>query len=94
MAVVATVGGARKPPAVRGGVSRAVSERSDPGIGGESMDLVYGYPTFSVFVVHFRTHNIIGSVSVIASGDDSASYAELLAEGLVQRLNESLKPAG
>ena len=71
-----------------------MSERPDPGIGSESMDLVYGYPTFSVFVVNFRARNIVGSVSVIASGDGTANYAELLAEGLVRGLDEALQPAG
>jgi hypothetical protein len=84
----------RNPPADPAGFTPEVSERPAPGIGGQSIDLVYGYPTFSVFVVNFRAHNIIGSVTVIASGDDTANYAELLAEDLVRRLDESLKPAG
>lgn len=93
-AFAAQAGEARNPAADTGGFRPAVSERSDPGIGSESIDLVYGYPTFSVFVVHFRARNTIGSVTVIASGDGAASYAELLAEDLVRRLDEALKPGG
>jgi hypothetical protein len=84
----------RNPPADTAGFTPEVSERPAPGIGGQSIDLVYGYPTFSVFVVNFRAHNIIGSVTVIASGDGTANYAESLAEDLVRRLDEALKPAG
>ncbi len=93
-AFAAQAGEARNPPADTGGFSPSVSERPDPGIGSESTDLVYGYPTFSVFFVNFRARNIIGSISVIASGDATANYAEMLAESLVRRLDEALAPAG
>ena len=84
---------ARNPPAdPSSGLKPTVNERSGSTIGDESVDLVYPYPTFNVLVISFRMRNVIGTVSVIASGKTD-DYAEVMATAMVERLGQTLQPA-
>jgi len=84
---------ARNPPAdPSSGSKPTVNERSGPTIGDERIDLVYPYPTFNVLVISFRMRNVIGTVSVIASGETD-DYAEVMATAMVELLGQALQPA-
>jgi hypothetical protein len=86
---------ARNPPTnPAAGFTLEVSERPGPNIGTESIDIVYHYPTFNMFAVSFRAGNVIGSVSVVASGgDDTVDYAEVLAVAFMERIDDVLEVA-
>ena len=83
---------ARNPAADPQGFTPTVTERPQPEVGNEGVDLVYHYPTFNVFVLIFRQRNVLASLSVVASGSDTADYVEVLAESLARRLDQTLKP--
>jgi len=77
------------------GFAPGVDERPGPDVGSESIDIVYRYPTFDVFLISIRTRNVIGSLSVIASStSDTTNYAEVLATAFMDRLDDTLEPAG
>lgn len=77
------------------GFTPEMDELPGPDVGSESIDFVYRYPTFNVFLTSIRTRNIIGSLSVIASGtSDTTNYAEVLAVAFMDQLGDTLEPDG
>jgi hypothetical protein len=84
----------RNPPPDAQNFTPAVSDRGEPAIGNQAVDLVYRYPTFNVFILIFRQRNVVASISVVASADTTAQYTQVLAEELALGLDEGLALAG